>query len=513
MFDSDKGVIVMVRCFIVLFLSLWFTISLAHAAWREASSDHFLIYSDQNEADIRAFAERLERYNDTMRFLFNRPSSIPSASNRITIYAVASAGDVRELAGADNKYLQGFYIPRAGGSLAIIPEVKAGRYETSQSEQTLLHEYAHHFLLSSSARAYPLWLSEGFAEFYGTAKFGGNGSVGVGLSSENRAYELALAKDVPIELLLDTNAYQANKSKRYDSFYGQSWALYHFLHFSVERKGQMDAYLAKMGQGKSEMEAAREAFGDLNLLDRDLASYLRKRKITTYNIPAEFLKTGEIKIRQMNAGEADIMPVLIRSKRGVDEEKAAALLPEARTVGSKYPGNPFVQSALAEAEYDAGNYMEAIAAADRAIAADPAGINASIQKGYALARMAPDADDPDEAWKGVRRQFVKANRIENDNPIPLMQYYLSYQGQGATPPEIAVQGLQRALGLAPYDPELRWMNANQYMIEKKYAQAVATLGPLANSPHPSSLTEQAQKLMKEAKAMVTEVGEADLQAD
>jgi len=485
----------------------------AQAAWHEASSDHFLIFSDQKESDVREFAERLERYHDTMRFLFNRPTDKPSPSNRVTIYALDSARDVRELAGEDNKYLQGFYVPRAGGSLAVIPEVKTGRHELSQSELILLHEYAHHFLIGSSARAYPQWLSEGFAEFYGTAKFGSDGSVGVGLSSKNRGYELALAKEVPIELLLDTQAYQANKSKRYDSFYGQSWALFHMLHFSQERKGQLDIYVAALANGKTEMEAATEAFGDLKQLDRDLTSYLRKRKITTYQIPAEYLKTGEINIRQMNAAEAEMMPIRIRSKRGVDEEQAAALLPEARAVGAKYPNDPFVQSALAEAEFDAGNDKEAIAAADQAIAADPRRVNAHIQKGYALARMAPDAEDFDAAWKAVRGQFVKVNRIENDNPIPLMQFYMSYRGQGITPPDIAVQGLQRALELAPYDPQLRWMNANQYMADGKYTWAAVTLGPLANSPHPSSLSETAQALMKEAEAKAANLAKAEQGTD
>lgn len=498
----------MARYFLFFCCALLLAGSPAQAAWHEASSDHFLIYSDQKESDIQKFAERLERYHDTMRFLFGRPADKPSPSNRVTIYAVDSARDVRELAGTDSKYLQGFYVPRAGGSLAIVPRVKAGRYELSESELILLHEYAHHFLIGSSARAYPRWLSEGFAEFYGTAKFGSDGSVGVGLSSRNRAYELALARSVPIELLLDTQAYQANKSKQYDSFYGQSWALYHMLHFSQDRKGQMEVYLAKLSEGQTEIEAAKTAFGDLKELDRDLTSYLRQRKITTYKIPAHYLKTGEIRIRKLNAAEAEMMPIRIRSKRGVDEEQAAALLGEARAVGAKYPHIPFVQSALAEAEFDAGNDKEAIAAADRAIAADPNRINAHIQKGYALARMAQDADDQDAAWKAVRTQFVKVNRIENDHPIPLMQFYLSYRGQGITPPEIAVQGLQRALELAPYDPQLRWMNANQYMIDGKYDWAVVTLGPLANNPHPSSLSEMAQALMKEAEAKAAQPAKA-----
>ncbi|MEP2101488.1 MAG: hypothetical protein ABJP02_02540 [Parasphingorhabdus sp.] len=493
----------MIRFFLLGLLSLLF-LSPAQAAWHEASSDHFLIYSNQKEKDVKAFAERLERYHDTMRFLFNRPATKPSPSNRVTIYVVKNLGDVRDLYGGKNKYVGGFYIPRAGGSLAIVAKVKSSRYEMSQSELILLHEYAHHFLIGSAARAYPRWLSEGFAEFYGTAKFGSDGSVSVGLSSKGRAYELALARDVPIELLLDTKAYGEKKSKKYDSFYGQSWALYHMLHFSQERKGQLSDYVSRLAQGADEISAAKQAFGALKELDKDLNSYLRKRKITTYRIPANYLNIGNIDVRRLRAGEAAMIPILIRSKRGVNEEQAANLLVEARQVAVQHPSDPAVLTALAEAEYDAGNDAEAITAANQALAIDANSINAYVQKGYALARMAPDAEDEAAAWKKMRRQFVKLNKIENDHPIPLIQFYRSYREQGIEPPTIAVDGLARALELAPYDNGLRWMMANEFMEQKKYDWAAHTLGPLAHNPHQSEMTERALALLKKAEAKALE---------
>ncbi|QTD55038.1 hypothetical protein [Parasphingorhabdus cellanae] len=493
----------MIRIFLSgLFLLIF--VSPAQAAWHEASSDHFLIYSNQKEKEVRAFSERLERYHDTMRLLFNRPTTKPSPSNRVTIYVVKNTGDVRDLHGGDNKYVGGFYIPRAGGSLAIVPKVKSSRHKMAQSELILLHEYAHHFLISSATRAYPRWLNEGFAEFYGTAKFGGDGSVSVGLSSKGRAYELAIAKDVPIELLLDTKAYAENKSKGYDSFYGQSWALYHMLHFSSDRKGQLSDYVTRLAEGDDEIEAAEGAFGDLKQLDKDLNSYLRQRKITTYHIKSNYLNIGAIDVRRLRAGEAAMMPVLIQSKRGVNEEQAAEIVVKARTIAAQHPNDPAVLAALAEAEYDAGNNIEAMAAADRALALNPKEINAHIQKGYALARIAPDAEDEAAAWKKMRRQFVKLNKIENDHPIPLIQFYRSYREQGMEPPTIAIDGLARALELAPYDNGLRWMMANEFMEQKKYDWAAHTLGPLAYSPHQSDMTERALTLLKEAEAKASE---------
>ena len=66
-----------------------------------------------------------------------------------------------------------------------------------------------------------------------------------------------------------------------------------------------------------------------------------------------------------------MMPVIIRSRRGVDDEGAKAVLTDARAIASRFPKDPAVLSALAEAEHDAGNDKEAIAAADAALADDP----------------------------------------------------------------------------------------------------------------------------------------------
>ena len=89
----------------------------------------------------------------------------------MTIYVVRSAGQVQKLAGDKSGYLQGFYQARAGGSLAFTSKVESEGFAISQSEQTLFHEYAHHLMHGVSEWATPRWYSEGFAEFFSTARF------------------------------------------------------------------------------------------------------------------------------------------------------------------------------------------------------------------------------------------------------------------------------------------------------------------------------------------------------
>jgi tetratricopeptide (TPR) repeat protein len=456
----------------------------ARADWHEASSDHFVIYADESEKDIRKYSDRLERYFSAMSAILPSKKIKPSPSNRVTIYVVRNERIVRKLYGArDSRFLQGFYVPRAGGSLAIIPPIDVARgSKASESELVLMHEYAHHFMAENATYVVPRWYGEGFAEYFATAKFEADGAVGLGLPAEHRAYELFEARDVSIERLLDSKLYAAHKSKDYDNFYGRSWLLFHYLFTDDKRRNQLVDYLNRLNKGEAELPAATAALGDLKALDKALERYLRQRSMQYIRVPPDRLSLGQINVRRLSEAEGASMPVRIRSKRGVDAESAAEVVREAREVAGKYPDEPAVQAALAEAEFDAGDDEAAIRAADKALAAAPGNVTALIQKGYALTRMAIETKT-DTAWKAARRHFVSVNQIENDHPIPLIHYYLGFLQQGKEPTKIAVDGLEWALELAPYDAGVRMMVATRQMQDKRFAEAIHTIKPLAYNPH------------------------------
>lgn len=473
-----------------------------HAEWHEASSDHFLVIADQNEKDVREFTERLERFHSAVLSALRREDVTPSPSNRVTIYVVRSNSQVRKLAGDKSGYLQGFYQARAGGSLAFTSRVESDGRDVSQSEQILFHEYTHHIMHGASEWATPRWLGEGFAEFFSTARFEKDGGVGIGLPALHRGPELLLAKNVPIEALLDAATYAKLKSKTYDEFYGRSWLLYHYLALSDKRSGQLNIYRTALANGATELDAAKAAFGDLKILDKELAAYLKQSKMSYLPIAANRLKIGSIVVRKMREAEAAIMPVVLESKRGVNTDMAQALLPRAQAVAAQYPDDPAVLAALSEAEHDAGNFAVALDTADKAIAASPALVNAHVQKIYALSEIADDAEDADAAWRKVRKAVTALNTIENDHPIPLIYYFRSLQSSGKDISEVAAHGLERALQLAPYDRNVRWQVVQMYMNEESYALAYRTLMPLANDPHNRSEDNPAVVLLAEIKQKI-----------
>jgi tetratricopeptide (TPR) repeat protein len=154
-----------------------------------------------------------------------------------------------------------------------------------------------------------------------------------------------------------------------------------------------------------------------------------------------------------------------------------------------------VLAALAEAEYDAGNDAEAIAAADGAIARDPAQLNAYVQKGYSLFRMARDADDREAAFTAAMQPFEALNAIEADHPLPLIYYYRSLTESGRPLDDQARAALRRASELAPFDQDLRLNLAMMEIADRRHSQARTALAPLAADPHGSGRAARARALM------------------
>ena len=472
----------------------------ARADWAEVSSDHFVIYGEQRPEALRKFAERLEMFHAAMCLSFKRDAPKPSPSNRVTVYVVSNTREVRELADSNNRFLGGLYMARAGQSVALVPRLSDTKSRVGDTtETTLFHEYAHHFMRTMTAHTHPLWFNEGFAEFFSSARFTDD-QIGIGTPAQHRAYDLAYARDVPIRDLLDYDGGASAKDSRYDSFYGQAWALFHYLVFAPERAGQLPRYERLLAEGQSALQAAELAFGDLKQLDKDLEQYVQRRLLRYLPIKKKDLHVGTITVRVLPPAQAAMMPVKVRSRSGVSPAEAADVVLEARRVAAAHPNDAYVLTALAEAEVDAERYDEAIAAADRALTLEPNLVDAHIQKGYALERKLQSGAATPEAWRTIRSQWVKANKVEPDNPIPLIGFYGSFLRQGAPPTANAIQGLERALSVAPFDGSTRWMVAQQRLADGRLAAAAEALGPLAYSPHPGEHTDAARQLLENVQA-------------
>lgn len=465
----------------------------AHADWYEASTPHFVVYSSANTKELGGFATRLERYDKALRVRFKIPDEPVGDANRVTVFVLGDVDEIQDLAGSET--VAGFYRPGAGDSVAFTPRRTESGQTALSSQAILLHEYAHHFMLSTWAQAaFPAWFIEGFAECYATARFEPDGSIVLGDPPQYRGGALFDGALLTVERMLAAQP-DALSGEMADVFYGRGWLLTHYLTFSGKRRGQLAAYVAAINAGTPPVEAGRAAFGDLKTLDRELDHYLREQR-PALRVAATALDVGAPVLRKLGPGEAAMMRVRIGSRRGVSDRTAPALYAVARKTAEPFPDDEAVQLALAEAAYDARAYAASDAAATRAATLDPKAVAPPIREAMARIEIARHAGDWKPAtWNAIRATIGIANRIDPDDPRPLILYYDSFVAQGLAPIENAKAGLRFAAALAPQDTDLRLKLGLQQLNDGQTAVARATLVPVAYNPHGGSAAKLVRKIV------------------
>lgn len=472
----------------------------AKADWHEASSDQFVIFADDDEEEIRVFAENLERYHSALEHFTQRDLPKPSPSNRITVYAVGSADKVRRLAGATG--VVGFYLPRSAGSVAYVQDIRNKEGLPDVSAKILLHEYAHHFLSYTDRFAMPLWMNEGAAEFFSASYFHPDGSVYLGIPSSYRDFTIFWKDDEMTsvrELLdIDWDRLKGRNAKDKQSFYGRSWILYHYLSTTEDRSGQLREYWLEVLRGTSSLDAAQSVFGDLGVLERQLNRHFRNRDKQSYKVAADEIAVSPVTMRALSDGEAAMMHIRISTDRGLPSQAAADLAQEARDIAAQFPDDPAVQAILAKVEYNARNDDAAIAAAERALQLDPDRADAYLHKALALFRTARGASGSAQSGAAYDRAietFEKLSALEPDHTVPLIHAYRFYVEQGLVPSEEAKAAFVRAAELAPFDQELWLVTGMMHMNDGRIKDAKSALQPIASNPHGGEKAEQVRSLL------------------
>jgi len=118
-----------------------------------------------------------------------------------------------------------------------------------------------------------------------------------------------------------------------------------------------------------------------------------------------------------------------------------------------------------------------------------------VQKGFALFDLAADAVNTDKAFKDAREPFYALNKLENDHPLPLIYFYRSFAEIGLESTQNAIDGLEWAAQLAPFDLGLRMTVAQVQMRQGRYKAARFNLTPVAYNPHGGGSAGRARALL------------------
>jgi len=143
---------------------------------------------------------------------------------------------------------------------------------------TAFHEYVHLHVRDNIPGA-PLWLNEGLAELYGSFQFSGNEAL-LGAPLYHYIHLLREQELLPLTTLfsIGTNSPHYNEAEKSGVFYGQSWALVHYLMLggNRNRQEQFRQFLSQVSRDNS-AKAIEDAFGvPLTTLEQELRAYIRR---------------------------------------------------------------------------------------------------------------------------------------------------------------------------------------------------------------------------------------------
>lgn len=464
----------------------------ARAEWLKAETDHFVIYGDSSEGALREYARKLERFH-AMLERFMPPSNRDIVAPKLAIYITNGLAEMRQIWPAMPDTVAGFYSRSYDGIYAVSDERRGG-------DETLFHEYAHHYMFQHQNEAYPGWFIEGFAEYFAPSDMR-MGQIKYGLWRDGRVIALNdFQRWIPMEDLLRSRLTMGS-ARRGGAYYAQAWLLTHYMLGSPERNRQLSAYLGAVGRGADPVEALNVHVGmNPDELGRAMRSYLG-RGITTYRL-AEALPVAAVEVSRLPASAGDTLWLGLRATRNVEEADRPALLARATAIAARYPGDLAAGLALAKVQRAVENPAAARQTLDASIGAHPRDAEARWLMATLLMDEADDAQDAAEALALQRQARDHLAVAYQAAPLDFRVYRaLARHRRGAAnfPTDSDFATLESAYALAPQLPDNGVAYAEVLMARAQYAEAVVVLSPLANNPHGGGDLTSLRKRLDEAR--------------
>ena len=474
----------------------------ARAAWHEATSNHFIVYSQGSQQDARDFAAKLERFNFVLRTVRPIPADTPAI--RLRVFLLQDQSAMTRMAGGS---VAGYYVSDARGLMlvgtrrraAVSADARTAREDQDiDPESVLFHEYTHHFTFQYFPAAYPVWYSEGYAEFWGSTRILPGDVVEVGLPADHRFSTFRALGWLPLDRLLAAHNYSEVSGYNIFLLYAEGWLLVRYIFDHPNRQRQIQEYLRLVNQGVDYAEAARRAIPDMAAFNTELFEYAGAHRFGVVRLPFRTIDTGPIAVRTVSPAEDALMLDEIKLSQGYRQRDAAEFAADVRGTANRFPNDPFAIRMVMETQFLAGNNAEATAAADRLLATEPTHARALMIKGLAqMAGLVAARSNDQAAWRTARQFLARAVNAARQDPVVLSAYYRSFLMQNIAPPDAAQNALYTAMELAPSDDELRYLLARDFERRDMIPEAIAIIRPVAYQVPDRSRDSESERRQRE----------------
>ena len=255
--------------------------------WRSVRTNNLFVIGNADPEKLRQVAAWLEFFHSAFARLVSRNVLDASVPTTVILFRdEASFTPFKPLYQGRPANVAGFFQPGEDVNYIAISLDPSERDPFS----TAFHEYVH-LHMKDNVPGTPLWLNEGLAEFYGTMQFsGGEATLGAPLNHYIRL--LREQEMLPLSTLfsIGTNSPHYNEQEKSGVFYGQSWALVHYLMLggggaTSGRQEQFRRFLHQVSRGDAPARALEDSFGmTVAAIENELKAYVRRGEFSALRI-------------------------------------------------------------------------------------------------------------------------------------------------------------------------------------------------------------------------------------
>ncbi|HKR14720.1 MAG TPA: tetratricopeptide repeat protein [Pyrinomonadaceae bacterium] len=251
--------------------------------WRSVRTNNLFVIGNADPEKLRQVAAWLEFFHSAFARLVSRSVLDQSVPTTVVLFRdEASFTPFKPLYQGRPANVAGFFQPGEDVNYIAISLDPGERDPFS----TAFHEYVHLHLKDNVPNT-PLWLNEGLAEFYGTMQFSGGEAV-LGAPLAHYVRLLREQEMLPLATLfsIGTNSPRYNEQEKSGVFYGQSWALVHYLMLGGGgRQDQFKRFLQLVSRGDAPAKALADTYGtNLETIEQDLRAYVRRGEFPSMRI-------------------------------------------------------------------------------------------------------------------------------------------------------------------------------------------------------------------------------------
>lgn len=464
-----------------------FSAVIAKGDWVQVRSENFVLIGNASAKDIRAIAERLERFRSTLDQVFKSDALRPRTETRVVVFRdEVSYTPFKPLRrdGTVDATVEGYF--QSGQDVNYITLTVA--HTSAEAYHTIFHEYVHTVVEAVYPGVeVPVWFNEGLAEYYSTFTLRGDSSAEIGLPIKDHVRLLEKNTVLPLNTLFRLRSSEINNSSVYSRalFYAESWALVHYL-IDTEKKAQMDEFIKETLAGKPQDEAFRKAFGqDYSEMERIFDAYIRQKQFRTVRVESSntdaVIETATLSEARANAYLGDL---LYRVDRPAQAE------PILLEVIKTDPSSGIANMDLGMIRFEQHRFDEA--RKYLGMAATPQQDNALVLYRYAYLLSLDGSDDPARAAtiRGLLRRAIAAAPSLTDSYDLLASIDLATNA-GLTD---AAQAMRTALRYEPGRTDFALRLAEIYVRQEKYDSA-RELAERASRYSAGSLKQRADALL------------------